>query len=366
MEHPLETQPNSTPNLNQWQAYLDYWRNNHLQNIKPSSLRYGEFPEGWDARAVLNRLISPFVKNSIVEIGCGYGRLCEAFSSQFYLGLDINPEAIEQARLLHPNYRFEPIHYIDNYPPADVYLAYTVLLHVDDRAIQDCIAKLCAAAPIVIIAENLFENSRRNWLGLPKYSGQPKGEQGPEFRRTRKDYQALMQQNGFVLEEEIRKPYHYYANTEISFLVFRKRSPAPTQFSAFPQDLSNPDLKFVGVYEDGWLAQAASLPLRLPDSASQLCIQGLLPQISLPQPSQIRNGAQSEPRLTELRLSIGDRSFFKQRLTPGDFEIKCQIPESAASEIELKLNFSNCQKLPSPDDRQVSILLKFIGFEEDA
>ena len=64
---------------------------------------------------------------TVVEFGCGDGRLAEFFDPQKYYGWDINPAAIDAARQGQPRHTF-------GYQPreADIALAYTVLLHVPD------------------------------------------------------------------------------------------------------------------------------------------------------------------------------------------------------------------------------------------
>ena len=65
------------------------------------------FPKVSHVYALLKQIVDP-AKN-VLEVGCGYGRLCRAFVPQCYIGVDINPKAIEAARQKNPGYKFDLI-----------------------------------------------------------------------------------------------------------------------------------------------------------------------------------------------------------------------------------------------------------------
>ncbi len=77
-----------------WEREYLLWNETGLRNIKPSSLRFGEYPEGWNVPQELGRFITPFITKRILELGCGYGRLCSGFATERYIGVDINVQAI--------------------------------------------------------------------------------------------------------------------------------------------------------------------------------------------------------------------------------------------------------------------------------
>jgi SAM-dependent methyltransferase len=176
------------------------WRSEGLLNIKPHSLRFGEFPEGWDVVAALKRHIGSLAHRRIVEFGCGYGRLCRAFDPDKYLGLDINESAIEAARAAHPGYSFRTISYVDEYPPADTYLAYTVFLHISQPTLNEILERICRIARWVVIAEILGGK------------GLDQGEHcafrpHAVYNRTKPEYERLLEAIEFTCWEEIRKKY---------------------------------------------------------------------------------------------------------------------------------------------------------------
>ena len=48
---------------------------------------------------------------------------------------------------------------------------------------------------------------------------------------------------------------------------------------------------------------------------------------------------------------------------PGEFEITADVPADSADR-RVELVFSKLQRLPAPETREVSALLKSVGFEE--
>lgn len=319
--------------------YTQFWQDDRLTTIIPSSLRYGAFPEGWDAVAFLKRTIAPLVNGPIVEIGAGYGRLSRAFPPERYLGLDVNPEAIERARASNPGYLFRTVRYVDDYQPADTYLAYTVLLHIPDEVIGDVFGRLCAAAPTVVVGEILGRHWRREGAT-------------PSFSRDRDEYEDLARASGFVLEEEIRRPYHYYPNAWLSLLTFRRKPAAPRQLSSFPADLADPYLQFSGLYEDGWTATDVQVTLTEPDGAPDLVVRGLLPQIGATAVS------------IEVTVFIDGTRAGSWNLEAGEFELR--LPGRGQGQHDIQLRTSGAQQLPEPDERAVGVLLHLIGFASDA
>lgn len=104
----------------------EFWKQNGLRHITPRNM---ENPEGWDVWSYLGELVGP---RSVMEVGCGRGRLARAFSPDQYLGVDINEKALKKARQDNPGYQFalEQSH-------ADVALLYTVLLHISDERLPE-------------------------------------------------------------------------------------------------------------------------------------------------------------------------------------------------------------------------------------
>ena len=197
-----------TPATEAGKDFTDYWQQDRLANIIPITEQWGEFPEGWDVRPFIWEMLKPHLVRQMVEVGCGYGRLCQAIPTDYYLGVDINPEAISTAKINHPSYEFQQIGFNDDYIQADAILAYTVLLHIDDETIGSMLERMCQASDVILIAEIL---GRQRW----RRGGNP-----PVFNRDLQDYQKLMQNNGYQLARCEGKPYLHYPDTEITFMKF--------------------------------------------------------------------------------------------------------------------------------------------------
>jgi hypothetical protein len=145
---------------------------------------------------------------------------------------------------------------------------------------------------------------------------------------------------------------------------FQKLAP-PGQLTNFPADLANPNLEYSGLYEDGWVADAAFATLALPATPAELgsapkaiAVRGSVPTIG-------GNAAFT----TDVTLKVDGVEVAKKTLTPGEFEVRGALPAKAAdgstptgSRRRVELLFSNTQHLPEGDNRPAAALLKFVGF----
>lgn len=174
----------------------EFWKREGLRHITPAGK---ENPEGWDVWSFLGSL----ARGSVLEIGCGYGRLCKAFSPDEYLGTDVNEKALEKARERFPEYVFEA--YAGQ--SADTALLYTVLLHISDDDLSEFIEGINADR--VIVAEVMGRKWRR--------AGNP-----PVFNREPQEYIDAFAEYGFECVDTYGKPYAHYQGTCITFLVFER------------------------------------------------------------------------------------------------------------------------------------------------
>lgn len=125
---------------------------------------------------------------------------------------------------------------------------------------------------------------------------------------------------------------------------------APQFVNDFPSDLVNPNLEYSGIYDDGWVSDHAFALLSQPGEMAQLVVRGLVPQVSDPAFE------------TQLIVLVDGQEVARTLLGPGDFEIRA-IPLPGGELRRVELRFSRDQMLPAPDDRSVTALLGFIGFE---
>lgn len=175
----------------------EYWRSGAgLSNITPQGKQW---PEGEGFGTFLVGLIGDA---SVLEFGCGVGRLAGLFAPERYTGIDICPEAIERAQSAHPAHRFT----LDGeLPAADVTLLHTVLLHVPDGELGKLISRL--SSPRVLVSEILGRHWRR--------SGDP-----PVFNREAEEYGAVFAPSYRLVSTETR-PYPHYRDTDLTVLEFQ-------------------------------------------------------------------------------------------------------------------------------------------------
>lgn len=168
-----------------------------------------QWREGWDPRVKLHELLSPYVNTSVIQIGSGDGKLCQAFDKETYLGVDANSQSVEEARRSFSNYQFETYGFNGQLPKADVCFAYTVLQQVDDYAIPLIIQQMCESSSVVLVAEILG----REWRSKSR---------NPIFNRDKRDYEELFLQQQFQQIEYREYPYKHYPETNISFVLFAR------------------------------------------------------------------------------------------------------------------------------------------------
>lgn len=188
-----------------------FWIDDGLASILPP----GDNPAGFDELELLSEVYRLSRATDVVELGCGYGRLAGAFAPERYLGLDVNPAAIEKARTFAPRHRFRLIDFDAALPAADLCLAYTVLLHVDDRNIRDLARRITASFGKLLIVEILGRRGRDGRSSVPNY------------RRDRRDYERIFDR--FELQLELRKPYRRYRDRglELSYVLLARRHVPP-------------------------------------------------------------------------------------------------------------------------------------------
>ena len=131
----------------------------------------------------------------------------------------------------------------------------------------------------------------------------------------------------------------------------------PSTVEHFPSDLSNPNLEYSGIYEDGWVSEDAFFVLKQSTLNSYLNVKGMLPKI---------DKAFTNSTIT---LILDGQQILKQKLEPGEFNLKIPLhnkmltrnaPQSIRKKVEF--HFTHLQKLPHGDNRPVAARINFIGF----
>lgn len=116
----------------------------------------------------------------------------------------------------------------------------------------------------------------------------------------------------------------------------------PKVLQHFPADLANPKLRYSGIFSDGWLKRQASIVLA-GGAAADLVLRVEVP-----------SGGQA------LQLMVNGRTLATRKVTPGRLELRLPVPASRLPRrIELRWAFAS--RLPAPDVRSASALLRFLG-----
>jgi hypothetical protein len=127
---------------------------------------------------------------------------------------------------------------------------------------------------------------------------------------------------------------------------------APSAVEHLPTDLFNPGLLFSGVYEDGWIAEAAKFRLGSSGQSRSVRITVHLPGV----------GALSAGAMID--VLVDGQQMERRRLVPGDVELVVPVtPATGPRWVEIR--FDTTERLPQPDSRIVSVLLKSIALSED-
>jgi SAM-dependent methyltransferase len=196
-------------------AETSFWISQGCQHIKPE---FGnDFPEGFDVGAVLERAIGGCLP--VLEVGCGTGRIAGLFSDHEYVGVDVNPNALLQARAANPKHLFRIADRGLEYPEAPSVLLYTVLLHISDEEIGPFLEATAHGRNRLVISEIMDRRWRRP--GIP-----------PVFNRDVEEYVLAMHNLQFDLVEHYKNEYARYAqapwnvgrDSRLTTLVFDRRS----------------------------------------------------------------------------------------------------------------------------------------------
>lgn len=125
----------------------------------------------------------------------------------------------------------------------------------------------------------------------------------------------------------------------------------PNHLKRFPEDLANPGLEYSGIYEDGWVSEAAFFTLDRPAQDSLLVIRGSVPTLGDP------------AFRTELQVLVDQRPVLNKVLPAGDFDLQMDLRDGPGQQHRIDLRFGTFQRLPSPDSRPVGAQLEFVGYE---
>ncbi len=124
----------------------------------------------------------------------------------------------------------------------------------------------------------------------------------------------------------------------------------PAYLKNFPSDLSNKNLEYSGIYEDGWISEKSFFVLSPGATSKFITVTGSIPQIDDPTFS------------TVLKVSVNGKEIASKSLVLGNFEFKVPLTSQAPKQ-RVELAFSKYQTLPGADGRIAPAKINFIGFE---
>lgn len=193
--------------------YATYWQGaDGIRNIKPYRGHGIEYPEGFDVIEILSTIIKG---RPVVEVGCGYGRLVDAFEPGSYIGLDCNEEAIRRARVTYPDHTFQLIDRYE-YPPSMCKLAYTVAMHIPDDEYPEFVEAICTRTGDQVVIAEILGHHRRRKLELKK-----EGYIHATFGRDRDEHENEFAKHGFKLVTW-REHMYQGKGVNFTFLDFRR------------------------------------------------------------------------------------------------------------------------------------------------
>jgi SAM-dependent methyltransferase len=187
----------------------DFWKSEGDKHIQPG---VSIFHEGWDARLFLRELFTENEYGTVIDVGCGYGRLAPAFNPENYYGIDFCPSNILKAKINYPDYNFKLTDNI-SYEVSDTKILFYVLLHQSDKDINNIVHNLCISTERIIVAEVCGREWRRP-------------DNPPVFNRNVEEYLQLFADNGKDSVNIINKDYipymktHPDKNTQVNIMVF--------------------------------------------------------------------------------------------------------------------------------------------------
>lgn len=123
---------------------------------------------------------------------------------------------------------------------------------------------------------------------------------------------------------------------------------APEGVANFPADLLNKGLEYSGIYEDGWVAESSYVILEQKVDRSPLLVRLTVPSIA---------GRLASSRLIVL---MDGSEVARESLTAR--ESTFTIPGGIVGKHRVELVFDGVVKLPAPDTRPVSAMIRSIGF----
>lgn len=184
--------------------HSDFWQGQRgLDNLKPK--RIGD---KWESSVEFVARLAG--EGTVVEVGCGTGRFARGFTTDQYIGVDINKDAIDISRKENPEYQFEILKEYSEIPKRDVMLLHSVCLHVPDEEIENLFAQ---ATKRIVLAETMGRRTPR--------TGAPKENLAFHYARTADEYAKILK--GWKLVKSITNQ-DPSSNKMFTYMVFENNA----------------------------------------------------------------------------------------------------------------------------------------------
>ena len=183
--------------------HLEFWQGQRgLDNLKPK--RIGD---KWESSV---EFVTGLVgEGTVVEVGCGTGRFSRGFTTDRYIGVDINKDAIDISRKENPGYQFEILREYSEIPKRDVMLLHSIALHVPDDEIEKLFAH---ADKRIVLAETMGTRTKR--------TGKPNENLAFHYARTSDEYAKILKDWNLVKFITSKDPS---SNKMFTYMVFERK-----------------------------------------------------------------------------------------------------------------------------------------------
>lgn len=174
----------------------------------------GEFPEGFDVIDHIKDTFNDIEHDSVLDFGCGSGRLSPSFCSKKYIGVDHNHKMFETAKKRFETHAFQVVD-SQTIPSCDVFFSYMTLCHLSEEKLKSLLDHI--DSKMVVIMEVMG----RGWR-YQKCLG--------DYARDCSEYLAHFRSHDFALQTKDTRPFARYANspsyqhldTNLTTLVFKR------------------------------------------------------------------------------------------------------------------------------------------------